>query len=62
MSEHLVFPELADVLSIHEDIIAEDPHSEPGVRSPEAVNSALTYVSVGYFGQAPATIHAKAAQ
>ena len=61
MATDLVFPTLADVLSIHEDIVAEDPESEPGVRSPEAVQSALTYVSVGYFGEVPATIHEKAA-
>lgn len=61
MAEELVYPELADVLSIHEDIVAEDPESEPGVRSPDAVDSALTYISVGYFGQTPESIHAKAA-
>lgn len=61
MATDLLYPGLADVLSIHEDIIAEDPDAEPGVRSPEAVEAALTYISVGYFDQAPDTIHAKAA-
>lgn len=61
MAPDLLYPTLADVLSIHEDIIAEDPDAEPGVRSPEAVEAALTYISVGYFDQAPVPIHAKAA-
>lgn len=55
------FPSVDEILTIHEDIIAEDVSSEPGVRSPGAIQSALTYISVGYFGQSPRTIHSKAA-
>lgn len=61
MADDLLYPELADVLSIHEDIVTENPYSETGVRSPDAIDSALTYVSAGYFGRTPATIHGKAA-
>lgn len=61
MSGQFNYPTPADIISIHEDIIAEDPDSTSGVRSPNAIESALTYVSVGYFGQSPETIHAKAA-
>ena len=61
MAEDYVVPSLADVLAIHEDIVDEYENTEPGVRSPGAIESALTYVSVGYFGVAPDTIHEKAA-
>lgn len=55
------YPTVDEVLAIHEDIIAEDARSEAGVRSPDAIQSALTYISEGYFGQSPKTIHSKAA-
>lgn len=45
MANDFLYPELAGVLSIHDDIVAEDPDAEPGVRSPEAVEMALTYIS-----------------
>lgn len=61
MSDDLRYPAPADVLAIHEDIVEDDAGSEPGVRSPGAVESALTYVSVGFFGRRPETIHEKAA-
>lgn len=61
MTGDLLYPSRADVLAIHEDIIAEDPAAEPGVRSPEAVESAITYISEGYFGEGPDTVHEKAA-
>jgi death-on-curing protein len=61
MPTDLFYPTRKDVLVIHEDIIAEDPAAEPGVRSPDAVDSALTYVSEGYYGERPETIHEKAA-
>lgn len=55
------YPSVDEILAIHEDIIAEDDSSEAGVRSPDAIQSALTYISEGYFGQSPSTIHSKAA-
>lgn len=55
------YPSVDDILAIHEDIIAEDAGSEAGVRSPDAIQSALRYISEGYFGQSPRTIHSKAA-
>ena len=36
------------------------PSVEPGVRSEDAIESALQYVSEGYFGEVPQTIHEKA--
>lgn len=61
MSKNLIYPTSADIFSIHEDIVAESPQTNPGVRSPEVIESALTYISVGYFEQRPDSIHEKAA-
>lgn len=61
MTDALQYPTAEDVLAIHEDIVTSDSGTEPGVRTPESVGSALTYVSDGYFGRVPETIHEKAA-
>jgi death-on-curing protein len=55
------YPDEEDVFLIHDDVIESDPDAELGVRNPDVVESALYYVSVGYFGQVPETIHEKAA-
>ncbi len=34
--------------------------TEPGVRSTDAIESALQYISEGFFGEVPETIHEKA--
>ncbi len=34
--------------------------TEPGIRSTDSIGSALQYVSEGYFGESPETIHQKA--
>lgn len=57
----LVYPTIEDVLAIHEAVVASDRETEAGVRSPETVESALIYVSEGYFGEAPDTVHETAA-
>ena len=57
----LVYPTVEDVLAIHEAVVASDRETEAGVRSPETVESALIYVSEGYFGEAPDPIHETAA-
>jgi len=61
MSDSLVYPTADEIHAIHEQIIARNAESEPGIRTPEAIRSALTYVSEGYFGERPETIHRKAA-
>jgi death-on-curing protein len=61
MDDEIVYPTTEDVLAIHEAIVAGDRETEAGVRSPETVESALIYVSEGYFGEVPETIHEKAA-
>jgi death-on-curing protein len=61
MSDPLVYPTADEIHAIHERIIARNTESEPGMRTPAAVESALTYVSEGYFGERPETVHRKAA-
>lgn len=61
MTDELRYPTLPEVLAIHEDIVDGDVGADPGVRSAGAIDHALTYVSEGYFGCVPDTIHEKAA-
>ena len=58
--EEFAYPTPEDILMIHEAIVTHDPRSTEGVRKPDAPESALTYISEGYFGQVPETIHEKA--
>lgn len=55
------YPTAEDIHSLHDTVVEEDTDAEPGVRTPDAVESALVYISEGYFGQVPETIHEKAA-
>lgn len=57
----LDYPTAADIHAIHDRIIANSEMTESGIRTPEAVESAIVYISEGYFGEAPDTIHEKAA-
>jgi death on curing protein len=57
----LRYPTVDEIHAIHDDIVAEYDDTARGTRNPEAVRSALTYVSEGYFGKRPETIHEKAA-
>jgi death on curing protein len=59
--EEIEYPAEAEVLAIHADIIDSDPAAAPGTERLGAIESALVYVSEGYFGQVPETIHQKAA-
>lgn len=60
MSDDVVYPSVELVLDLHEQVVAEGTVTEPGVRSRDAVESALQYVSDGFFGEVPETIHQKA--
>ena len=60
MPGEVVYPTVDEIHAIHDDIVAENDDTEPGVRNPDTVRSALVYVSEGYFGTAPETIHEKA--
>ena len=61
MSDDIAYPTTGDVLAIHDAVVASDRETEAGVLSPETVESVLVYVSEGYFGEVPETIHEKAA-
>nr|WP_249361515.1 type II toxin-antitoxin system death-on-curing family toxin [Haloterrigena sp. H1] len=52
----------SSLLDLHEQIVEEGDNTESGVRSEDAVASALQYVSEGFFGEVPQTIHEKAVQ
>lgn len=56
----LWYPSVDAILAVHEDIIEEDEDSEPGVRDPDQIQFAVTYIEEGHFGQLPETIHEKA--
>jgi death-on-curing protein len=62
MGEDLTYPTGPEVRAIHADIVRDQPDSEPGVRTPEAVDGAIETVSVGHFGRAPETVHETAAE
>ncbi|SFK66915.1 death on curing protein [Halogranum rubrum] len=60
MSDELVYPTVELILEIHEQIVEEGDNTEPGVRSKKPITSAVQYISEGYFGESPETIHHKA--
>ena len=60
MTDDLAYPSVDLVLDLHEQIIAEGDTTEPGVRSEDVIASALQYISEGFFGEVPETIHSKA--
>jgi death-on-curing protein len=60
VSDDLVYPTVDLVLEIHAQIVEEGDNTEPGVRSKQSVTSAVHYISEGYFGEVPETIHHKA--
>ena len=62
VSENLVYPSVQDILDIHEQIVEESEVTEAGVRSEKPVESALQYISEGFFGEVPTSIHEKAVQ
>lgn len=57
MTDDLAYPSVDLVLDLHKQIIAEGDTTEPGVRSEDAIASALQYISEGFFGEVPETIH-----
>ena len=57
MTDDLVYPSVDLVVDLHEQIVEEGDATDPGVRSKGAIESALQYVSEGYFGEVPETIH-----
>ncbi|RLM88752.1 type II toxin-antitoxin system death-on-curing family toxin [Haloarcula sp. Atlit-7R] len=60
MTDDLAYPSVELILELHDQVVAEGDITEPGVRSEDAIASALQYVSEGFFGEVPETIHQKA--
>ncbi|WP_049894231.1 type II toxin-antitoxin system death-on-curing family toxin [Halogranum rubrum] len=60
MSDELVYPTVDLIIEIHAQIVEEGDNTEPGVRSKKPITSAVHYISEGYFGESPETIHHKA--
>ena len=60
MTEDLAYPSVELILDLHEQIVVEGDSTEPGVRSEAAIDSALQYISEGFFEKVPETIHEKA--
>lgn len=61
MTNGVEYPMADEIHAMHERIVVRSDETEPGIRTPMAVESALTYISEGYFGERPETIHEKAA-
>jgi len=60
VTDDFAYPSIELILDLHEQIVAEGDATEPGVRSENAIASALQYISEGFFGEVPETIHDKA--
>jgi len=61
MTDDVEYPTADEIHVMHGRIVASDANTEQGERTPAAVESALTYISEGYFGRRPGTVHEKAA-
>jgi death-on-curing protein len=61
MPKGVEYPTADEIHAMHERIVGHNDSTEPGIRTAAAVESALTYISEGYFGERPETIHEKAA-
>ena len=60
MADDVEYPSAELVVDLHEQVVAEGDATEAGVRSADAIGSALQYVSEGFFGEVPESIHEKA--
>lgn len=54
------YPTVDDILSLHSDIIEDDPNSTPGVQDEQRIEFAIDYIEEGHYGEVPETIHEKA--
>ncbi|WP_115864840.1 type II toxin-antitoxin system death-on-curing family toxin [Halorussus litoreus] len=58
--DEIHYPTVGDVVSIHDNIIEEEPDSEPGIEDEDRIEFVLEYIEHGHFGSVPRTIHEKA--
>lgn len=54
------YPTVEDIVGIHDDIIEENPESEPGIEDRERIQYVVDYIEHGTFGERPETVHEKA--
>jgi death-on-curing protein len=59
VTDEVAHPSVELILDLHEQIVDEGDATEPGIRSEDALESAVQYVSEGYFGAVPQTLHKK---
>lgn len=50
-----------DIHDLHAVVVASDAETDPGVKSPGDIEFAVDYISEGYYGKSPDSIHEKAA-
>lgn len=55
----ILYPEVSDIKTIHDDIIAEDEDASEGVLDLGSVDFAVEYIKHGHFGEVPETLHEK---
>ena len=60
VTDDIAYPSVKQILDLHEQIVEESDVTEPGVRSEDVIESALQYISEGFFGEVPQTLHEKA--
>lgn len=60
MADSLWYPSVADVITIHDDIVSEYPETPSGVQNRGDIEFALNYIEEGSFDTTPETIHEKA--
>jgi death-on-curing protein len=60
VTDDLTYPSVDLVIGLHAQVVEGGDATEPGIRSEEAIESALLYVSEGFFEQVPPTLHEKA--
>jgi death-on-curing protein len=60
MTDTVRYPSVELIVDLHEQIVADGDDTEPGIRSEDAIESAAQYVSEGFFGEVPESVHEKA--
>lgn len=56
------YPDVDDILTIHEDIVAEYPETEPGVKDSGSLEYTVSHLQEGRFTSEEPTIHEEAFQ
>jgi death-on-curing protein len=58
--DDIIYPDKKDIISIHDDIVAEDEDASEGIINEGDIDFAINYIQHGHFGNCPETIHEKA--